>query len=397
MAGQDDRTLRLGDLPGRQHDLTGVTVEARLEARQVERVRMLGLGLAGEGILGEVDVDGARSAGAGDVEGLRDDTRDVVGLAHEVVVLRHRQRDAGDVDLLEGVLADERAGHVAGDGDHGHGVQLRRGDAGHQVRGAGTAGAEADADPPAGAGVAVGRVGSTLLVADEDGTQLGVVGPNVVERQDDAARVAEDDLHALADEGLAEGVGADARAVQRLAVAEHVAAGLLDGRCLRCPEGRHVTTAAGRRRGRDGGGGRRRGVVGIVEVDREVDCHRSVGRPRRAALGGLPGHVLGGHRCCPSLSSLCRGASVGASQRHNKDPRRSRRGSWWFDVRRALRRYLRLSPDSRREPVMRPISSRASTSSRPRRDTSTLWGRRTGTRVPSARTAMATNWRSRSV
>lgn len=46
---------------------------------------------------------------------------------------------------------------------------------------------------------------------------------------------------------------------------------------------------------------------------------------------------------------------------------------------------------------MRPISSRASTSSRPRRDTSTMWGRPTGTRVPSARTAMATNWRSRSV
>ncbi len=64
-------------------------------------------------------------------------------------------------------------------------------------------------------------------------------------------------------------------------------------------------------------------------------------------------------------------------RRHDKDPRRSRRGSWWFDVRRALRRYLRLSPDSHREPVIRPISSRARTSSLPRRDTSTFWGSRT--------------------
>ena len=49
---------------------------------------------------------------------------DVVGVADQVVVLGHRQRDAGDVDLLEGVLADERAGHVAGDGDHRDRVEL---------------------------------------------------------------------------------------------------------------------------------------------------------------------------------------------------------------------------------------------------------------------------------
>ena len=44
----------------------------------------------------------------GEVERLGDDVRDVVGVAHQVVVLGHRQRDAGDVDLLERVLADER-------------------------------------------------------------------------------------------------------------------------------------------------------------------------------------------------------------------------------------------------------------------------------------------------
>ena len=36
---------------------------------------------------------------------------------------------------------------------------------------------EADADPAAGAGVAVGRMGGSLLVADEDVAELGVVGP----------------------------------------------------------------------------------------------------------------------------------------------------------------------------------------------------------------------------
>ena len=246
-------------------------------------------------------MDGTRAARAGDVEGLGDDARDVVGLAHEVVVLRHRQRDAADVDLLEGVLADECAGHVAGDGDHGHGVELGGGDAGHEVRGTGAAGAEADTDPAAGSGVAVRRMGSPLLVAHEDGAQLGMVGPDVVEGQDDAARVAEDDLHALADERLAEGVGADAGAVQRLAVPEHVTTGLLDGLRLRRAEGRHVATAARSRWGRHGGrGGRRRGIVRGVGHDSAGWCPGV--RPWRAALRGLPSQVLSGHRCCPSLS-----------------------------------------------------------------------------------------------
>jgi hypothetical protein len=62
-----------------------------------------------------------------------------------------------------------------------------------------------------------------------------------------------------------------------------------------------------------------------------------------------------------------------------------------------LRRYLRLSPDSHREPVMRPISSRARPSSLPRRDTSTSWPTRTGTRRPSPRIAMAAKVRCRPV
>ena len=52
---------------------------------------------------------GPGPAGAGDVEGLGDDARQLVGVADQVVVLGHRQRDAVDVDLLEGVLADEGA------------------------------------------------------------------------------------------------------------------------------------------------------------------------------------------------------------------------------------------------------------------------------------------------
>ena len=72
--------------------------------------RVLGAGLLLERVLRDVDVDRARAAGAGDMERLGHDARQVVGVADQVVVLGHRQRDAVDVDLLEGVLADQGAG-----------------------------------------------------------------------------------------------------------------------------------------------------------------------------------------------------------------------------------------------------------------------------------------------
>lgn len=59
-------------------------------------------------------------------------------------------------------------------------------------------------------------------------------------------------------------------------------------------------------------------------------------------------------------------------------------------------RYLRLPPDSRREPVRRARSPSTTSSSFPRMDTSDE-GRRTGTRRPSSRIAMATSLRFRSV
>ena len=69
--------------------------------------------------------------------------------------------------------------------------------------------AQADADPAGDPGVAVGGVGAALLVADEDVAQLGVVAEDVVEGQDHAAGIAEEDVDALAQERLADDVGPD--------------------------------------------------------------------------------------------------------------------------------------------------------------------------------------------
>src|SRR5205823_7693868 len=109
-------------------------------------------------------MNGPGATRSGDVERLREDTWKVVRIPDQVVVLRHRQRDAVDVDLLEGILAEQRSRDVAGDCDDGHAVELRRADARHEVGGAWSRRSQADPDPARRPRVTVGRVRPTLLV-----------------------------------------------------------------------------------------------------------------------------------------------------------------------------------------------------------------------------------------
>ena len=206
--------------------------------------RVLGARLLLERVLGDVDVDRTRAPGPGDVERLGDDARQLVGVAHQVVVLGHRQGDAVDVDLLEGILADERGRDVAGDGDHRDRIEHRRPDAGDEVRGAGAGRAHAHPDGARDPRVPVGGVGPALLVADEDVAQLRVVAQDVVQRQDHAAGVAEEDVDALAEEGLAQDVGTDARPLQVARLMEHALLGALDRGRVRRAVGGHVTASA---------------------------------------------------------------------------------------------------------------------------------------------------------
>src|SRR5258705_2104790 len=61
-----------------------------------------------------------------DLEGFAKGGGDVFGAGDEVVVLGDRQGDAGDVDLLEGVGAEDFAAYLAGDRHNGNGVEHRR-------------------------------------------------------------------------------------------------------------------------------------------------------------------------------------------------------------------------------------------------------------------------------
>ena len=101
--------------------------------------------------------------------------------------------------------------HLPRQGDHRSAIHPRVGDRRDEVRRARSARADAHADATRRARVALGRVTRALLVAAEHVVELvGVLRQRVIERHDRAARDAEDRVDALADERLAEDLGAGA-------------------------------------------------------------------------------------------------------------------------------------------------------------------------------------------
>ena len=149
-------------------------------------------------VLGDIHQDRSRPAGSGDLEGPADGIRQLVDILDDGAVFGNGHADAVDVDLLEGVLAQQVVGHVAGDGHHGNRIHIGGGDACDQVGGAGAAGGETYADLAGGSGVTVGRVGRALLMGRQDvGDLVTVLIQSVIYIEDRASRIAEYGIHAL--------------------------------------------------------------------------------------------------------------------------------------------------------------------------------------------------------
>ena len=140
--------------------------------------------------------------------------------------------------------------------------------------------------------VAVGGVTAALLVPDEDVADLRVVAEDVVDRQDHAARVAEQRVGALEDERLHERVRADPGPLPVADLVEHLPACLLDRRSAHGAVTRHVASTLRRRP-----------------------------RPRRPA-------VRPSSSSCPAWIPLSAGPATAG---HTKTLA-TRRGSLWFSV-----------------------------------------------------------------
>ncbi len=166
-ADVENRLLRGGDGFGRGADLLLVTFQGRLVAGKVHPARGFVIKLGVLHVHGDIDEDRSRPPRGGDVERLLENPGDVLRFLDQVTVFDDRLGDAGDVDFLEGVGADEVAAHLAGDGDHRRRIQIGVGDAGDQVGGPGAAGGDTDAGLAGCPGIAVGGVGRALLVAHQ--------------------------------------------------------------------------------------------------------------------------------------------------------------------------------------------------------------------------------------
>ena len=97
--------------------------------------------------------------------------------------------------------------NLAGDGDDRDGIHHGVDQAGDEVGGAGAGGGAADADLAGGARVAFGGEAGVLFVAHEDVADVVVV-EGVVEREGDAAGIAEEAIDAFAGEAFEQHFGA---------------------------------------------------------------------------------------------------------------------------------------------------------------------------------------------
>jgi hypothetical protein len=113
------------------------------------------------------------------------------------MLLHDRARDADGVALLECVEADRLGRHLAGNHHHRDRVHVGGGDPGNGVGDARAGSDERDPDLARGARVAVCRVHGALLVANEHVLHLVLLEELVVDEQDRAAGIAEDNLDAF--------------------------------------------------------------------------------------------------------------------------------------------------------------------------------------------------------
>lgn len=153
---------RAGDLHGMP--LGGRPVTADLCRALGGRV----LEIATGDVPGQVNHHGAGPAGRGDMERLVDHPREIARVLDQVVMLHHGERDAKGVCLLEGVLANVKGGHLAGERHNRDGVHVGVGDSGDQVGGSGTGGADAYSDAPGRARVTIRHMGAALFVARQN-------------------------------------------------------------------------------------------------------------------------------------------------------------------------------------------------------------------------------------
>mmetsp|Transcript_22279 Transcript_22279/g.61581 ORF Transcript_22279/g.61581 Transcript_22279/m.61581 type:complete len:318 (-) Transcript_22279:120-1073(-) len=164
-------------------------------------------------ILGHINQHGAWPARACEVESLLHDARQVLDVHDQVVVLSDGARDLHDGRLLEGISADEAAGHLASDGHQGHGIHHGVCQASDQVGSPRTRGGNAHTHAASGLGPTLRRENLTLFMAAQVVLDGWGASQRLVDLHGSPARVGKDLVHPFPLKGLHKNVRTLARFV----------------------------------------------------------------------------------------------------------------------------------------------------------------------------------------
>ena len=149
-------------------------------------------------ILGDVHKHRPRPSASGNGKSPAQSIRKNVHILYNIIMLRDRHGDSGNVHLLKGVLAKRRQYHIAGDRHHRHGIHISRGDTGHQIGGAGAACRQTDSYSASGPRIAVRRMSRSLLMRRKNMLYfITMLIQSVIYIKNRAARIAEHSIHTL--------------------------------------------------------------------------------------------------------------------------------------------------------------------------------------------------------
>src|SRR5690606_35860428 len=198
----EDRLLRVRDEFDRLADLPDIALHHRTIGTVLDIGREAVFSLLELHVLRNVDDNRAGAAMRRDIEGFMHDANEFRRGLHQPVMLGAVARDTDRIGFLEGIRTDEMGRDLPRQADQRDRIHQCVRETGNSIGGTGAGSDEHNARLARRTRIALGRVNRALLMANENVANLVLLEKRVIDRQDSAARIAENRVHALIDQRL---------------------------------------------------------------------------------------------------------------------------------------------------------------------------------------------------
>jgi len=192
----ENRVFGLHDLFAGLFYLARMGLIGRLVVLHSDRFLFGKVNHLGNNILGQINKYRAWTTGAGDVEGLAQRGNQVFGVFDQIIMFGAGAGDTDDIHLLEGIIADQGSGNLAGEDDHGDGIHICGGNRCDAIGCAWAGGEQGDPDFAGHSGQTVCRMDCALFVADKNIGDVGI-HQGVIEVNDRASGETENNFYSF--------------------------------------------------------------------------------------------------------------------------------------------------------------------------------------------------------